>query len=84
MEPGADPGAGWQIAGWLMFAVFAVGAVASVVAFVVFIIDVFTNPAVPNDRRTMWLLVLLFANVLAYTPYWYVIWWRGRPVSAAR
>jgi hypothetical protein len=60
----------------LMAAVLVVSAVASLAAFVVFLADVMTNRTVAPDRRLVWALLLLFANVVAFPVYWYVVWWR--------
>jgi hypothetical protein len=70
---------------WAAMAFGFISAATSLVAFLVLVIDVFTNPAVDGDRRILWLLVLLFGNVLAFPAYWYVVWWRGSPsgVTAA-
>jgi hypothetical protein len=79
-----SPDLGWQAGIVVMMAMTVVTALSAVVAFVAFLVDVITNPAVPADHRVLWVLALLFGNVFAYAPYWYVVWWRGRPVSDAR
>jgi hypothetical protein len=56
---------------------FLIAALASVVAFVAFLIDALTNAALPAERRVMWVLVLLFANVVAF------VVWRSRRLTAA-
>jgi hypothetical protein len=85
MLPVSDsPDLGWQAGVLVIMAMVVVAGVSTVVAFVAFLVDVITNPAVPADNRVLWVLALLFGNVFAYAPYWYVVWWRGRPVSDAR
>jgi hypothetical protein len=64
-------------------ALVLIAALAGVVAFVVFVIDALTNAAVPAERRVMWVLVLLFANAVAFPVYWYVVVWRSPRLSAA-
>ena len=54
------------------------GAVTTLADFVALLADVFTNPRVGADRQLPWLLELLFANVLGFPVYWYVVHWRTR------
>jgi hypothetical protein len=84
LESGAAAPAGLEIAGTLAFALFVLSAASSVAAFVALVVDACTNPAVTSDQRPMWLLLLLLGNVLAFGPYWYVVWWRPRPVTGGR
>jgi hypothetical protein len=71
-------------AGLSLFTVLViVAALTSIAAVVALLVDVFTNPAVPGDRQLMWVLVLLFANVVAFPVYWYVVHWRAPALSAA-
>jgi hypothetical protein len=59
-------------------ALVLVAAIASVVTFVVFVKDALADGAVSPERRVMWVLVLLFANVVAFPLYWYIVHWRAR------
>ena len=54
------------------------GAATSLIAFVSFLIDAMVSPHVPQDSRAVWVVVLLFGNVVAFPVYWYVAWWRRR------
>jgi len=70
--------------GFAFFAVMLViAAITSLLAFVALLIDAFTNPRVSPDQRMMWVLVLLFGSLLGFPVYWYVVWWRGRRLTAA-
>jgi phospholipase D-like protein len=63
--------------GFSLYGALAIAAaLASVMALVALLIDVFTNAAISGDRRLLWLLVLLFANVVGFPIYWYVVHWR--------
>jgi hypothetical protein len=65
-------------------ALVMVAAVLTLVALVVLLVDVCTGTTITGDRRVMWLLVLLFANVVGFPVYWYVVHWRRPPaVSGA-
>ena len=63
-------------------ALVMVAAVLTLVALLVLLIDVCTDPAISGDRRVMWLLVLLLANVIGFPVYWYVVHWR-RPAAVS-
>jgi hypothetical protein len=71
-------------AGVSLFTVLVIVAgLTSIAAFVALLVDVFTNPAVAGDRQLLWVLVLLFANVVAFPVYWYVVHWRATALSAS-
>ncbi len=55
-------------------ALFAVHIVTMLITFAliaIYAIDIFRNPAVPEDRRVMWLLLVLFVNIGAMPVYWW-------------
>jgi hypothetical protein len=71
--------------GFAFFALMAVVAgITSLAAFVALLVDAFTNPRVPADQRIMWVLVLLFASLLGFPVYWYVVWWREPRLNVER
>ena len=67
------------LGGGLVFVLLGLSGVAAIVALVVLLVDVFANPVVPDQERVIWLLCLLFASVVAFPVYWYVVWWRRLP-----
>lgn len=48
-----------------------------------FIVDVFRTERVPQDRRVMWLILLLVGGFLAMPVYWYLNVWREPPPPAS-
>ena len=73
-EPMPGPPTSFYASGVLLLA----GAATSLIAFVSFLIDAMVSPHVPQDSRAVWVVVLLFGNVVAFPVYWYVAWWRRR------
>jgi Phospholipase_D-nuclease N-terminal len=53
-----------------------VAAVASIVAFVALVVDALTNPTITPDQRVLWVVVLLFVNIVGFPVYWYIVHWR--------
>ncbi len=49
---------------------------------VLFIVDVFRTERVPQDRRVLWLIVLLVGGFIAMPVYWYLNVWREPPPPA--
>ena len=38
----------------------------------VYVIHVFRSDQLPSDRRIMWVIVLLFGNIVAFPIYWWI------------
>jgi hypothetical protein len=57
---------------------FGTCAATSLAAFAYFLVDAMVSRHVPQDSRAVWVVVLLFGNVVAFPVYWYVAWWRRR------
>jgi hypothetical protein len=55
--------------------------VLTVVLLVIYIRDAYRNPALGEDRRTFWAVVLFHGNLLAMPVYW---WLYMRPGTGAR
>jgi uncharacterized membrane protein len=61
-------------------ALVVMAGIVTLVALVVLLIDAITNVTVGADQRLLWVLLLVFANVVGYPVYWYVVHWR-RPAA---
>lgn len=44
----------------------------------IYIKNVFKNPNVPSDKRTLWAVVLFFGHMVSMPIYWYLYIWRER------
>ncbi len=42
------------------------------VLIAIYAVDVFRNPAVPEDRRVMWLVLVLLVGIFAMPVYWWL------------
>jgi len=47
----------------------------------VYVVHAFRTNLIPEDRRVLWVIVLLFGNLIAAPIYWYLYLWR--PVATA-
>ena len=63
------PGGGGGFAA--LFAVHVATMVISFVLLAIYAIDIFRNPAVREDRRVMWLVLVLFVGPGAMPVYWW-------------
>ena len=48
----------------------------------VYLVIAYRSPAVPNDRRSFWAVVLFMGNVFAFPVFWYLYVWRDQPASS--
>ncbi|MFA6450016.1 MAG: hypothetical protein WCX65_11125 [bacterium] len=44
---------------------------------VLYVINVFKNPMVVGDLKIIWVVLIMFFNILAIPVYWYLYIWRG-------
>lgn len=51
----------------LMFALMAV-----------YIVHAYRSDRIPNDRRILWVIILIFGGLIAFPVYWYLYLWRER------
>lgn len=47
----------------------------------IYVVHAFRTNLIPEDRRILWVVVLLFGNLIAAPIYWYLYMWR--PVATA-
>ena len=52
--------------------VYPVVVLLLVASFIVYIIDPFRNPRVPQEKRTLWVVALVFGHWFVQPFYW---WW---------
>lgn len=84
--PGTLPEAiSWEIS--RHFALLFVAATALFLAVIlgtvmplVFVFHAFSNEAVPEHRKTAWIVALLLCGILAAPFYWYLYVWRSPPL----
>jgi preprotein translocase subunit SecG len=50
-----------------------------IVLLVIYIKDVFKNTYIEETKKTLWLLVLFFGNLIAMPIYWYINIWKHIP-----
>lgn len=48
----------------------------------VYLFMAYRSPSVPNDKRTVWAVVIIMANVIAFPVFWYLFVWRARATNA--
>jgi hypothetical protein len=48
----------------------------------VYVVHVFKSDQLPSDRRIMWVIVLLFGNIVAFPIYWWIYMRPGAPAAA--
>lgn len=61
--------------------VFVIGiimAIFSLIAFVYFLIHSIKQPS-DSTERLAWILIIIFANIIAYPIYWYMRIWKTIP-----
>jgi hypothetical protein len=51
------------------------------VLLAVYVIHVFRTDLVVGDRKLLWVIILIFGNLLAFPIYWYFYWWRPLGVT---
>lgn len=47
----------------------------------IYVVHAFRTNLIPEDRRILWVVVLLFGNLIAAPIYWYLYMWR--PIATA-
>lgn len=72
---GHDEPPDWLI--WL--ALFAM--IVLLLVLIVCLRDAFNNPRIPDEKRTLWVIVLLLGSTLAVPVYWWVYVRPGTPNS---
>ena len=65
----------------LFFALHCFTMAWTVALLVFYVSDLFRNPRVPADVRTLWAVVLFFGNIIAMPVYWSRYIW-GEPDAA--
>ena len=55
-----------------IFSVAVLMGIASITAMIYFIVHAVNNKKVTSDERLIWILVIIFANVLAFPVYWFM------------
>jgi len=53
--------------------------VLTLVLAIVYLAIAYRSPAVPNDKRSFWAVVLLFGTIFAFPVFWYLFVWRPSP-----
>jgi len=46
------------------------------VLMTIYVVHAFKTDLIPNDRRVLWVVVLLFGGIIACPIYWYLFMWR--------
>lgn len=53
------------------------GTMALIVGLLTFYIsNVFRTDRIPNEKKTMWLIVIFFGHIIAMIIYWYLYIWK--------
>lgn len=49
----------------------------------VYVFHAYKTDRIPPDRRILWVVILLFGNMMAFPIYWYLYLWRSdtRPIE---
>lgn len=56
----------------VLFGLHLATMVVVALLLVVFIVDCYRSPRVPDDRRTLWAVILFLGNLLAMPVYWWI------------
>ncbi len=78
MAGGGEPDGELLVPIGLLFGLHFATMVLIIALLIVCIRDVFRNDELPNDRRTLWAVVLFLGNVMAIPIYWWLYMRRGR------
>lgn len=78
----AESGGGEEVP-WLFMGSFAavfvfmmIAVVLSLGLLIYYIMHVLNNPKLQGNDQLMWLIIIIFANMIGYAIYWYVKIWK--------
>src|SRR5687768_16773744 len=78
----AHSDATWPLAGIVITGV--VVAISGVTAFIFYLMHIMKNKSLSSDERTVWIIVVVFASLIAIPVYWYMkIYKPSGPVTTA-
>lgn len=60
-----------------MFTMHLLTMLLMVALLIIYIRDVLKNKMVPETRKTIWVILLLFGNIIAMPFYWYEYIWKN-------
>jgi hypothetical protein len=75
-QPSSDPEAAMPFEFLVLLAGHAATMVITVGLLVFYIVHVFKNPALTDQRRTLWAVVLFMGSFMAMPIYWFLFVWR--------
>ncbi|MDE2018769.1 MAG: hypothetical protein KGJ13_00270 [Patescibacteria group bacterium] len=67
----------------VLFTFHIVTMLEIIVLLVIYIRNVFKNKDVPQDKRTLWAVILFFGSIIAMPIYWYFYIWQNPSVSSS-
>ena len=77
------PGSSQSLDGFAILAiVHGINMLFIPVLLFIYIKNVFNNPRISSDKRTMWTIVILMGNIFAMPIYWYLNIWKSENTPA--
>ncbi|HJW96315.1 MAG TPA: hypothetical protein VJ901_22085 [Thermoanaerobaculia bacterium] len=68
---------------WLIFPIHLLTMILMFVVIAMYVIHAFRTDRIPEDRRVLWVIVLLFGGLIAAPIYWYLYLWRPATYAPA-